>query len=86
MLYSHFDYVTISNEGMMSMEQQKFSHGGKRAGAGRKLKYGQSTKVIRLPEELVIELRKLNKQDVERLIEKLREYNLKQSKMAHKAN
>lgn len=71
---------------MIIMEQQKFSHGGKRAGTGRKLKYGQSTKVIRLPEELVIELRKLNKQDVERLIEKLREYNLKQSKMAHTSN
>ena len=86
MLYSYFDYVTISNEGMMSMEQLKFSHGWKRAGAGRKLKYGQSTKVIRLPEELVTELRKLNKQDVERLIEKLREYNLKQSKIAHTSN
>ena len=68
------------------MEQQKFSHGGKRAGAGIKLKYGQSTKVIRLPEELVTELRKLNKQDVERLIEKLREYNLKQAKIAHTSN
>ena len=56
-------------------QREKNSHGGKRPGAGRKLKYGQETAVMRLPLNLVIELRQLSKKDLLAVTEQLHGYN-----------
>ncbi|MEY8442637.1 hypothetical protein AALA17_08445 [Lactobacillaceae bacterium 24-114] len=50
-------------------------HGGKRLGAGRKLKYGQQTMVVRLPVNLVEELEKLSVEDLNKVIWQLHEFN-----------
>lgn len=47
------------------------NHGGRRNGAGRKSKYGQKTKVIRLPIDLARELELLNLENINELTEQL---------------
>lgn len=47
------------------------NHGGRRNGAGRKSKYGQKTKVIRLPIDLTRELELLNLENINELTEQL---------------
>jgi len=50
------------------------NHGGRRNGAGRKSKYGQKTKVIRLPIDLARELELLNLENINELTEQLYEH------------
>ncbi|MCD7085203.1 hypothetical protein [Limosilactobacillus fastidiosus] len=47
------------------------NHGGRRNGAGRKSKYGQQTKVIRLPIDLARELEFLTPENINNLTEQL---------------
>lgn len=53
----------------------KKRHGGRRLGAGRKLKFGQRTSVIRLPIDLIKELKKLSAEDLDKITVQLHEFN-----------
>lgn len=50
------------------------SYGGKRSGAGRKQKYNQATKTIRLPIDLVFELKQLNVIQIHKLTQQLADF------------
>ena len=53
----------------------KNEHGGRRLGAGRKLKFGQQTTVVRLPVDFVEEVKKLDAEDLKKMTMQLRVFN-----------
>lgn len=69
MIY-YFDNVTLSRWEM----NDQTKHGGRREGAGRKLEYNEPTKVIRVPESRIVEIKEyLKKKSNENEISDIRQ-------------